>query len=406
MINLRNNAFFAAIITILSLSSCSNNQQENTDARYSVENLQNFQDRQFEFEHADIEQGYPNGIVTTMAASPKHDSIFIFQYRYENDTHNQSLAGTGVASSKKMHGLWLSKDNGASWERLSFRGTSIFSMLSDDAEDKLYISTRTDGVFVSEDFGSTWESFSDGLPCDNNGTFRVWIACLTIDHADGMIYGTGGNNGASIYSTSAKEVSWKIITDGLPEDFTAVDVCYSPTEKAVYAINGNTGYMSIVPRDLSESGLYRGIKTADGYKWSMETGLPTHETIDAAVARIDIEPGTGIPYASTVDGIYRKANGQWSRELAEPFINSLTFEITKNPSSDPPRAIAMSLDRLFLRDNGAWRIIENTPWHADARIASALFFEGTIYMGTSDGFWLSRDACQSWQRLNIEIDTK
>lgn len=347
-------------------------------------------DRQWAFDQTVEPEGFPHGFIRNLAVSVDHGLLFADQQQY---------AGHILETGRHPYhnGLFVSRDQGQSWERTLL--WNAWSMAVDDHRGVVYVFSITGDMLVSEDLGASWKAVDSGLPQRSSRTLGSVVTRITVDPATGRLYGRVGMEVHSVYVMDCPESVWYSIADGLPEGFSADDVCFSPEEQAVYTVNGSIGFIRLSPQEPAVTGLYRGIRTEDGYTWEKEQGLPEHPDFTASVRRVVIEPHTGIPYACTIDGVYARIDGLWELELQARLVEKLVFEDTG--ADHAPRAMAWSMDGLHVREDNEWRHVENTPWHPDARLGDMCFYAETMYVGTLDGLWTSRDGGQTWSRTYI-----
>lgn len=113
------------------------------------------------------------------------------------------------------HGLFQSRDQGASWQRVT-RGLdpeAIPTVLAAAPSDpqRVYLGTRRHGLYRSDDGGESWRSVARGLPEASIGRLLVHP-----DDAD-VVYAV--TDLAGFYRTRDGGTSWEPVNEGLPIPF-------------------------------------------------------------------------------------------------------------------------------------------------------------------------------------------
>ena len=328
-------------------------------------------------------KNYPQGFVKRLHAGVDECSLYVVMNGSE--------------------GLWATHDGGASWQHsFAFRerksasgrahiGKSVFDIAEDRDRKLLYIATD-DGVFQSRDQGQSWVRFSDGLPYEDHDFLTPTILRLSLDPASGDVYGEVSLDGFGIYKTGCDKAGWKPIGAGLPESSITGEVCYGPADKSVYVVQGRAGAIMISGFKASSTGIYRGTPKGAGYRWAHED-LPLEKSDFDPVGALRADPISGDLYACTFAGLYRKSKDAWKLTLECPFVRAVAFE-----NGGSLRAVAFAAAGCYLRSGVAWQPLV-TPWDPRAIVSSACFVNGSLFVGTNEGLFVSRDSGASWSRL-------
>lgn len=337
-------------------------------------------------------EGYKNGYVTTMFGSEKND-IFLVGLKNGKDTSRYGQYSGG--------GLWISNDKAKSWHK-SMTGIrdvkrQIYHLVEDGQRGRFYLATEH-GAYRSDDKARTWQRFSEGHPYEHrdDDILTPTYYKLSLDPDSGDVYSRVPLDGFGIYKTGCETANWISIGDSLSADSITIDVAFSPADKSVYILNGNSGAIVIGGFDSQTMGVYKGTPGGKGYEWVKEK-IPVESKDDCEVMRsIAADPYTGILYACTSFGLYKKTGGTWTKDLDEIYVYNVAFE-----KGNQQRAIAFTAERLFMRDKGTWNPISNTPWNELATVRGATFFKGGIFIATNEGLFVSWDNTRSWARVKL-----
>ncbi len=336
-------------------------------------------------------KGYKNGYVTTMLGSEKND-IFLVGLKDGKDTSRFGQYSGG--------GLWVSNDKAKSWQK-SMTGikdvkSPAYHLVEDEQRGRFYIATEN-GAYRSDDKARTWQRFSEGHPYEHrNDCITPTYYKLSLDPNSGDVFSRVPLDGFGIYKTGCETANWIPIGHSLPEDSITIDVAFSPADKSVYILNGNSGAIVIGGFEPTTMGIYKGTPGEKGYEWVKEK-IPVESKNDYEVMRsITSDPNTGILYACTSFGLYKKIAGAWTKDLDEIFVYNVSFE-----KGNQQRAIAFTAERFFIKDKGAWLSIKNTPWNELAMMRCATFFKGGIFIATNEGLFASWDNAKSWEMIKL-----
>lgn len=153
----------------------------------------------------------------------------------------------GTAPFNGPSSLWMTSDGGVNWERvgegvLPDRYPVDITVDPNDAGRAIvtYSGYGTGHVFITEDFGETWDDITANLPDLPTN------AAVIDDRYPTHIY---VGNDISIFFSQNGGATWDEINEGLPEAFIVSDLkISSDTRKLFMSTHGNGAYM----RDLME----------------------------------------------------------------------------------------------------------------------------------------------------------
>ncbi|MHB1000845.1 MAG: WD40/YVTN/BNR-like repeat-containing protein [Armatimonadota bacterium] len=344
-----------------------------------IAQLRSFSKQQRIYDKKLENKGYPHGYITSICGS---------------EIQNLLLS---VNESKQ---LCISIDGGKTWKKnikqLPKPAGTITNIIEDEKRKVFYAST-TNGVYRSRDACRSWQRFSEGLTYEHRTDGITPMVCkLSLDPKTGDIYAREALDGFGIYKTSSRKPEWRSIGDGLPSESITTDLGYSPSDNSIYIVNGASGAIVISGFRSSSMGVYRGLRKGQKYEWIKDTGLPVDAKGFEPVSELVVDPNSGELYACTYLGLFRKTQGKWKLEFNENFVMGVTFE--KGYSH---RSIAITTDKLFIRNNGKWQKINNAPWDRYASVYNTCFFKEAIYVATNDGLFVSRDNASHWERVKL-----
>ena len=318
------------------------------------------------------------------------------------------MSGANLFVGTEDLGVFLSTNNGASWngtnltntdiQTLSVFGTSIFA-------------GTPDAIFVSTDNGASWAAVNDGstgLPNDSVKSLAFSGTNLFAGSYDGIFLST--NEGAG----------WTAANSGLPGDVQSFAVLgmnvFAGTNGGVFlsSDNGtswastNSGLADLSVRILLVSGasIYAGtlnggvyLSTNNGASWTaVNSGLTDFHVTGLAMG------GTYLYAATSGGGVFRSPTNviQWT-----PCNSGITTsEIKAIGASDTNVYVATDSSVYLSTDNGAnWNTAETgLPSGTDVlcfAIDSIAGAGNNIFAGTNGkGVFLSTDGGASWHDIN------
>ena len=359
------------------------------------------------------------------------------------------------------HGLYRSRDMGDNWQRLLGGIETEFVHALLFTPGRIYAATDAHGVFVSDDDGASWQITGTGLP---DG-----VAMLALARLDAQTVLVGAQNG--VYLTRDAGETWQSANDGLgvpqlhalalnqrtgalwaatedglfradpnsdfkpvsddPQHTPVLSVALAPSDpQFVYA--GTAQHGIFVSRDggetwnaagdifsgrLSVPGLLvapsdagtvfarvlfeRIYKSSDGGEtWhAVWTGMRDGDQV-AAMSAAPNDPNQ--MYAGTSDGLYFSQNGGESWQLGG--LNGVTeFAIWIDPH-DPHSVLVGTTDGLYRRTDtdAMWNRsgLDGITVTNIVRAANGDLLAGTKY----NGVWVSRDNARTWTPLGMGLN--
>ncbi len=249
--------------------------------------------------------------------------------------------------------LYRSTNSGESWVGVGPESLSITYatnvMFSPLETNTVYLVSKEDGVFKSEDLGNTWNSYSDGLKFNRNAT-------IEIDESNSILY--LGTYYDGIYKRLINEGGWIKISKNInAASCIQLDIC---------SLDDNSGYVS------ATNGLF---KTNDmGETWLfLDIGMSIY-TGNSGIA-IDKYQNNIIYVSSSHRSLYPIEDAGFY--ISEDSGSTWNFYNSGLPGNISYRDICIS----YLSEN-----------------------EKRIFLISSEGLYYSDDLGRNWQ-LNISLPT-
>jgi hypothetical protein len=367
--------------------------------------------------------------------------------------------GTNVFAGTYSTGVYLSTDNGATWnqkingltdqqiECLAVSGTNIF------------VGTGSK-VFLSTDMGSTWTSASNGLPdntiislaVNGNSIYTgIWANGIYVSTNNGQGWEQFGLtspnpyvysfafNGSSVYAAAGKVwrttnegTDWVEVTTGIPSgaqiqslayvggNLVAGDNAVNGSTGMYYSTNGGSNWTSVnwgLPNYCANSitasngniltgtcgGIFRS--TNAGTDWNNPT---MHGDYDWADISALVFRGNNYVFAGDVNG-YAYVSTDAGQNLtlktqiekgasvsSFAFISSYVFAGTKPYASASVGGVYLS------SDNGATWASKSTglPTTTNTNVSSLAVIGTNLFAGTGQGVFLSTNNGTNWTQVN------
>jgi len=402
--------FFMLIVTVL-LQNCSD---ISTDPNTQNEILYNTWERISPFKGSWVVSmfGTENGLVFlgTGGSEVYSSNDFGTTWKYNDSCFVPGNVGGFAINSKNdifiiaSHSLLKSTDNGKNWECLYMKSNkSYYDNITIDANDIIYISTQ-DNIYRSNDDGNTWIDATNNLPND------TYLNKMVTDAYNNVYIGTN-NNGIFISKNFGN--SWNEINSGLNfynqpmQIFSLVkdryNNVYAGGNYGLYKLNdGETNWNkinittnsvesisvmdSLIIASTWDSSLY--VSKNLGQNWSKsQNGLPK----DAYISTITV---TGnILLVGTSKGVYKSSDKGYS--WCE--CNSGLYSKPSAVVSDNSGKLFISINKSIFQsnNNGKNWVPFGTDLPDDIR---AIMFNSNneLIAATSDCVYLSHDNGASW----------
>ena len=318
------------------------------------------------------------------------------------------LAGSGTNLFAEAGGIYLSTDNGISWEPANTPFPHFNQMVP--MGQYLFAGTEN-GVFLSTDNGTSWTISNNGLPRYPNGDYKR-IECFALSGTN-LFAGTD----EGVFLTTNNGTSWNKVSTGL----TKIDVwSLAVSDTNLFAgihdggvflstnngtnwtpvNNGMPSNISVRAFAVSGENIFAGtwgwgiyFSSNNGSNWtSVNTGL-----MDNAISALAVS-GTNL-FAGTGDGVFLSTNNgtSWTainNGLICPYVLSLAVLNTN--------LFAGTQNGVFLSTNNGlnWRDVSNGM---TSRIVSLEAIGTSVFAGMCGGVYRLDNNETSWTRLNLQL---
>jgi photosystem II stability/assembly factor-like uncharacterized protein len=173
---------------------------------------------------------------------------------YKGHVNTLFTNGNNLYVGTEGGGVFLSTDNGASWNAVNtgLTNTNVRCFAMDG--NNLYAGTWGGGIFLSTNDGTSWTAV-------NNGLTNNFVVCLAASGSN-LFVGTGGGG---VFFSANSGTSWTAINNGLNHNFVGS-----------LAVNGDNLFVGI-----NGVGVFRSTNNGESWK-AMNTGL-TNSNITSLV---------------------------------------------------------------------------------------------------------------------------
>ncbi len=268
--------------------------------------------------------------------------------------------------------VYVSTDAGASWRPRSQPAPAVSPIFAVRFHDgKLYAGTSGTGVFISDDLGTTWRGFNEGLV---GGLFDTQLDISDLEIRGDSLY--AGTFGAGVYVRKLSGVStWSHFGEEFePNQMSNVDAVALGGTRLIAGGGANGQVLFRDPGDtdwtlssLDNVGLHPGLSARsviwNGFGWVVGTNRFLFVSVPGREPWTRVDIGLG-----TLDHSTFAARGRTLFGAFHAVINGNAFV-----------AIEMSQD-----DGGSWVELDDLPGEFVYRLALS---RTTLFAGRTDGLW-------------------
>ena len=305
-----------------------------------------------------------------------------------NDPRNIFVAAWNAQIPNSDGDLFRSKDAGKTWEIVAdLHGKSLRALSMAVANPQVLVAGGLDGIYRSKDGGQNWERISP----ENHAEIKN-IESIAVDptNADVIYAGTWHLP----WKTDDGGKSWHNIKKGVIEDSDVFSIVIDQAEPANMFISACSG----IYRSESAGELFRKIQ-----------GIPYSAR---RTRMLQMDPGDhNVVYAGTTEGLWKTTDSgaTWKHMTAS---NIVINDVLVDPRK--PSHVLLATDRsgvLVSEDGGATFIASNRGFtHRQTaallvdRNDNSLIYAGLLSDKEFGGVFVSHDAGLSWKQLSDGLD--
>jgi len=237
---------------------------------------------------------------------------------------DNTLFASSIMGGEKS-GVYISKDNGDSWQLTGFSNKRVWSLSSPDNK-QLFAGTQN-GLFHSTNLGKTWEKLNKGFKESD-------VVSQVILVGENLLAGTGvlRSEGSGLYLFDQENQQWQPFGLGLPKRLTVNRLI----------IKGNQLLMAASGFDDKRQGIYTS--NDFGHKWQ------TANFANKEATHLEITSNDQIFAATQGSGVWRSPNlHDWS-PVGEGLRTWDIFALNQTENSD----------LLAASESGIWRYSAKT----------------------------------------------
>ncbi len=303
------------------------------------------------------------------------DTVFCYSVLAYND------AGDGPMSAKRCASTTQPTEPGV-WSSTGLEGHSAYSIAVCPADPAVVsVGTKGHGAFTSNDHGNSWQPRNDGLQ------ETEVLETLYPSQDCGLLFaGTWhqetGNWRGGIYKSTDGGFNWT-----KKREANVISLAFDGT-------NPNTGFFGTQGR-----GVFRTTDSGETWAWAAD-GIGNPYVRALAVSRANHQEA----FAGTERGVYKStdAGSTWF-EVGDFYLIDAVAVHPENPS-----VVYAARYRLYKSTDGgvSW---EEHDWGSAGSIRSIVIDPqnpSTLYIGTSDGVYMSEDEGLTWSSLNDGLTDK
>ncbi|PYP87594.1 MAG: hypothetical protein DMF61_09570 [Blastocatellia bacterium AA13] len=303
-------------------------------------------------------------------------------------------------------GLWRSKDGGKRWMLLTSKNVVIRAIvIHADNPKRVLIATDDFGVELSDNLGDDFKPVNVGF------IHRHILAILPDGTQHGRILASVFNDGTagSVFVSSDDGESWENSSRGLGQRDVYSFYQAPDGTQAIYA--------------ATNAGVFKSVD--HGGNWSF-VGGPKKEELPTAKSKVRSTGRTSASakgskaaigkYAQAAS-VQRKRPSQRAKAKKEPPPPEPTgpplFELSRQvdaitsfvDSEGRSGLLAATMDGLFMTmdETRGWQRIPLPDYDSAGRVFSISTHKDspkTVYVGTRDGLFISRDGCSTWEHVS------
>jgi hypothetical protein len=267
--------------------------------------------------------------------------------------------------------------------RISDRDQAVNFLTADG--NNLFACYDTGGVFLSADNGTSWELINNGLPKNNWSGFQdsTWTRVNTIAVKDGNLF-AGSDMG--VYVSANSGTSWSPVNNGLPKHMWDTST-FIPIKS--FTVIGNALFAGTFGKGVF-------LSTNNAALWSSANiGLTDVNIYSLASSSGNIYAGT-----DTL-GLFLSTNNGTSWAVSNSGLPIYT--IVRVIVASDENIYAGTDNGVFISTNNGANWTRVTNGLADTVIISLVMSESNLFVGTNSGVFLSTNNGTNWTNVNFGL---
>ena len=307
-------------------------------------------------------------------------------------------------------GMFQTSDIGANWRAVpEFRGKQVWALAAWAKDHKFIVAGAGDGVYLSRNAGASWSRISPEGKTD----LQPAVSVAFDPSASGIIF---AGTPHLPWRTSDAGVSWQSIHKGMIDDSDVFSIAPSPKSDGLFFLSACTGIYRtenggdtwaklhgsaeasyrtyvILPDPNSPDRVWAG--TTAGLQRSLDGGTNWETVLSNGVKSLAVDR-SGYVFAATDSGLLRS---DASGENFEPINNGF--------KGQQDSALFAAADSLFVAGNEGTQVRYSRlgPWRkmkpADASLVVASPRHGELVAAAGRTLWISADGGGAWKTLEV-----
>lgn len=280
-------------------------------------------------------------------------------------------------------GLWVSHDGGRNWKAVEgLRGQSIRAFAQAPSNPKVFFAGTLDGVFRSNDAGTSWTLIS---PPKSQDIHEVESLAIDPVNSDVIYAGTWHLP----WKTTDGGKNWRIIKQGLIEDSDVFSIIIDPVQPRVVFASACSG----IYKSENAAELFMKVK-----------GIPTTARRTRVLKQ---DPAnSNVVYAGTTEGLYKSRDGGQSfKRMTGPEV--IVNDVYIDPQDSNHVLLATDSSGVLLSRNAAVSFVAANEGFSGRKVEALLVDHDTparLYAGVVNdknygGVFVSTNNGAGWRQI-------
>jgi photosystem II stability/assembly factor-like uncharacterized protein len=291
--------------------------------------------------------------------------------------------------------LLKSEDAGLSWHRVEGFVNHLYKLsalgIGSQEESTLYLASRGDGIYKSQNGGASWLNVNTGL--SNRNIDLLWVCPDSPD----IVFAAGSESG--LYKTADGAATWQQV---MPDDRKITALAFVPTQPEWLMIGNQEGQLY-----ASQDG---------GQQWKLLVETKGKGQIQAIAVSPNFAQDNTVFVGTAQGGVLKSVNGgssfsEVNAGLSEQQI--LSLGLSPNYATDSTIYATTWNQGVFVSTNGGERWQKHSrgltkdaqadqskePHFTDLAISPNFSTDKTIFLAGFDGLFKSENEGRSWVNL-------